>query len=169
MKTLATLAAIVMTIIVAGPTHAALIQPGEPFPSWSLRDHEGQVVTSEELAGKRYLLWFYPAAMTPGCTAEGLALRDTHERFAAEGVEILGVSFDEPEKNARFVKTHAFPYRLLTADSETAMEVGATSSPQQKYARRISYLVGEDGRVLRSYGTVMPSSHADQVLSDLKM
>jgi len=59
-------------------------------------------VTSRDLAGKPYLLWFYPRAMTPGCTAEGDALRDQFAAFQARGVDILGVSFDVPADNATF-------------------------------------------------------------------
>lgn len=167
MKTFVRIATIALSLVAAAPSDASMIAAGEPFPAWSLRDHEGKTVSSKDLAGTRYLLWFYPAAMTPGCTAEGQGLRDAHEQFAAQGVEIFGISFDEPEKNKRFVKAHGFPYRLLTADADLAMKVGAASSPEQTYARRISYLVGEDGRVLRAYDDVTPSSHAEQVLTDV--
>ena len=167
-KTVVILATLAAALFVARPADAAMIAVGEPFPAWSLSDHEGKTVSSKDLAGKRYLMWFYPAAMTPGCTVEGQTLRDANERFAAEGVEIFGISFDEPAKNARFVEAENFPYQLLTTDADFAMKVGAASSPQQSYARRISYLVGEDGRVLQAYSSVSPSSHAEQVLADAK-
>lgn len=167
MKTFVTLATLALSLFAAVPAEASMLAAGEPFPDWSLRDHEGKTVSSKDLAGKRYLLWFYPAAMTPGCTAEGQALRDAHEQFSAEDVVIFGISFDEPEKNARFVEAHGFPFRLLTADADLAMKVGAASSPEQSYARRISYLVGGDGRVLRAYADVSPASHAEQVLADV--
>ncbi|MEW6268476.1 MAG: peroxiredoxin, partial [Thermodesulfobacteriota bacterium] len=126
----------------------------------------GKTVTSGELAGKTYLLWFYPKAMTPGCTAEGNALRDSFPELRARGVEVLGVSFDEPAENERFVAAQQFPFRLLSDDGSLAIQVGAADSRDQATARRISYLVGPDGKVLRAYGTVNPASHAQEVLRD---
>lgn len=131
-----------------------------------MRDHTGAQVSSRDLAGKTYLLWFYPRAMTPGCTTEGNALRDSFPALAARGVEVLGVSFDEPAENAKFVAAQQFPFRLLTDDGSLAVQVGAAGSRDQATARRISYLVGADGKVLRAYGSVIPARHAQEVLRD---
>jgi peroxiredoxin Q/BCP len=140
---------------------------GDAFPAWNLIDHSGKRVSSRELAGKKYLLWFYPKAMTPGCTAEGDGLRDKFSDLQQAGVEVLGVSFDMPRDNARFVREQGFPFRLLSdIDRTLATAVGAADSPQQPVARRISYLVSSEGKVLHVYGTVEPTSHAAEVLRD---
>ena len=145
-----------------------LLTAGASFPVWELSDHTGASVRSRDLAGKTYLLWFYPRAQTPGCTAEGQALRDRYADFRARGAEILGVSFDTPADNAAFVEAEGFPFRLLSdEDRALALAVGAATSPSQPAARRISYLVGADGRVLEAYGTVNPAAHAGEVLADL--
>jgi len=140
---------------------------GAAFPNWNLVDHNWQKVSSRDLAGKKYLLWFFPKAMTPGCTAEGDGLRDRFAELQKAGVEVLGVSFDPPRNNARFVQQQGFPFRLLSdTDRTLSMAVGAADSPQQPVARRISYLIGADSKVLRVYGTVDPRSHAAEVLRD---
>jgi peroxiredoxin Q/BCP len=145
-----------------------LLKEGDPFPAWSLRDQTGTVVPSQSLAGKPYLLWFYPKAQTPGCTAEGRGLRDRFEDFRSRGVEIVGVSFDEPAANAEFVKAEGFQFRLLSdTDHVLATAVGARSSNLQLFASRVSYLVGADGKVLKVYGEVTPATHAGEVLQDL--
>jgi peroxiredoxin Q/BCP len=150
----------------AGPE--GTLNPGEPFPAWSMQDHTGAAVKSADLAGKRYLLWFYPRALTSGCTTEGCALRDSFAEFQRLGVDVLGVSFDATDKNAEFVKEHQFPFRLLTdADKSVAISVGAADSDKRLFPRRISYLVGPDGKVLRAYNKVDPATHARQVLDDL--
>ncbi len=150
----------------AGPD--GTLNPGEKFPVWSLTDATGATVKSQDLAGKTYLLWFYPKAMTSGCTAEGCALRDNFTEFTTLKVEVLGVSFDRPEKNAEFIQTNRFPFRLLSdGDKSLAIAVGAADSSKRLFARRISYLVGPDGRVLKAYNDVDPSVHARQVLADL--
>jgi thioredoxin-dependent peroxiredoxin len=140
---------------------AAMLEPGEPFPAWTAIDHTGATVRSSDLAGTPYLLWFYPKAMTRGCTAEGCALRDSFGDFQGAGVQVLGMSFDDPADNAAF--------RLLSDTTrELGVAVGAADSTEAKYARRVSYLVGADGTVLKAYAQVDPSTHAQQVLEDLK-
>ena len=145
-----------------------MLKPGDTFPAWALADQTGATVTSQSLAGKTYLLWYYPKAMTSGCTAEGCALRDSYAEFDKLAVTILGVSFDEPKDNAAFVAEHKFPFRLLSdTKKELAVAVGAADSPARLWARRISYLVGPDGKVLKAYTDVAPSKHAAEVLADL--
>ena len=149
-------------------TAGELLRVGDPFPDWRLPDQTGTPVAAKDLAGKTYLLWFYPKAQTPGCTAEGRGLRDRAADFHARGVEIVGVSFDAPAANAAFVKAEGFPFRLLS-DSEhmLAIAVGAADAVDAPVAKRISYLVGPDGKVLRVYGAVTPASHAADVLADV--
>lgn len=148
----------------AGP----LLKVGDTFPPWTLPDQTGAPVSSADLAGKSYLLWFYPKAMTPGCTAEGRGLRDEVDDFRKQGVEILGISFDDPAANAAFVQAEGFPFRLLSDQDRTlAVRVGAADSTSAPIARRISYLVGTDGKVRQVHATVNPGSHAKDVLSGL--
>ncbi len=154
---------------VAAPVHAGgLLAVGDAFPTWSLTDQTGATVSSSDLAGKRYLLWFYPKAMTPGCTAEGRSLRDQIDAFRAKGIDIFGVSFDDPAANAAFATAEQFPFRLLSDQQRAlAVQVGAAESAGAPVARRISYLVGADGKVLQVHDTVNPASHAKDVLGGL--
>jgi peroxiredoxin Q/BCP len=163
------LAAMCLACIFDKAARADLLPAGEEFPAWELTDQASRPVSSKSLAGKRYLLWFYPKAMTPGCTAEGRGLRDEYEEFRKQDVEILGVSFDTPEENARFVAAEGFPFRLLSdTDRSLAVRVGAASSPAQAVPRRISYLVGPDGKVIEAFASVDPESHAEEVLGKVR-
>lgn len=158
----------VLLLLATSPALAEMLGEGAEFPEWTLVDQNGEEVSSKDYAGQRYLLWFYPKASTPGCTAEGRGLRDGFEAFEKEDVAILGVSFDEPEENATFAKENDFPFPLLSdRDRSLAVSVGATDSPDRSHARRISYLVGADGKVLRAYDDVSPATHASEVLEDL--
>jgi peroxiredoxin Q/BCP len=95
-------------------------------------------------------------------------LRDHFAEFQKQGVEILGVSFDTPKDNAAFASAEHFPFRLLSdGNRELAAAVGAADSSAQPLPRRISYLVGPDGKVLRVYAGVNPTTHAQEVLQDL--
>ena len=145
-----------------------MLKPGDAFPAWQLVDHTGAKFSSADLAGKTYLLWYFPKAMTSGCTKEGCTLRDNYAAFQKASVEVLGVSFDEPAKNAEFVKEEKFPFRLLSDTSKSlAVAVGAADSTSRMWARRISYLVGPDGKVVKAYPDVDPAKHAGEVLADI--
>jgi len=151
------------------PASAAMLAPGTAFPVWKLSDQAGRERSSAELAGKPYLIWFYPRASTPGCTAEGRGLRDAYAQIQAAGFTVIGVSFDAPADNAAFATSEKFPFPLLSDRRRTlALAVDAADSPAQSVARRISYLVGGDGKVLVAYDAVDPSTHAAQVLADLR-
>lgn len=155
--------------VVGSTAHAAgLLAPGEPFPAWSLTAHDGRRVESASLQGRTYLLWFYPKAMTPGCTREGQGIRDRWVDFQKLGVEVFGVSFDPPSVNAEFRQRESFPFPLLSDEQRSlAVAVGAASSSSAWFPRRISYLVGPDGKVRRVYDSVNPATHAGDVLGDL--
>jgi peroxiredoxin Q/BCP len=162
--------ALLLLLALVGPAHAAgLLARGDAFPTWSLVDQNGVKVSSRDMAGKPYLVWFYPKAMTPGCTAEGQGLRDSFAAFQDRHVEILGVSFDAPADNKTFVEEQRFPFRLLSdTDRALAVAVGVADSPSQPVAKRISYLVGADGKVRAVYANVTPATHAKDVLADLR-
>jgi peroxiredoxin Q/BCP len=170
MKRKLALSPLVAVLFAAVAIGQSTLRPGDAFPDWSLVDQNGATLSSADLRGKRYLLWFYPKAMTPGCTAEGRGLRDDFDEFQKLGVDILGVSFDAPKDNAEFVRTEKFPFRLLSdSDHKLAVAVGAALSADQGFASRISYLVGADGKVVKVYDSVQPSAHASQVLGDLRV
>ncbi len=164
----AVVAALVATLAGASGARADLLAAGAAFPAWELPDQASTTVRSQDLAGKTYLLWFYPKARTPGCTREAQALRDEHAKLVAAGVTVLGVSFDAPEANAEFVLEESLPFRLLSDRERTlAVAVGAASSKSAFFAKRISYLVGPDATVRKAYADVDPATHAAEVLADV--
>lgn len=169
MKWLALMATAAGFLLSGAVFAGGMLKPGDPFPAWELPNQNGTTVSSKEYVGKTYLLYFYPKAMTSGCTTEGCALRDNYTGFEEAGVQILGVSFDDPKDNAEFAAKYKFPFMLLSDTKRIlAVEVGAADSPSRIVARRISYLVGPDGKVLTTYADVTPAKHASEVLSDLE-
>lgn len=147
---------------------AGMLAAGAPMPDFALPDQHGNLVKSSDLAGKTYLLWFYPKAMTPGCTTEARGLRDEYRDLQAAGVTVLGVSFDGSDSNDKFATTESLPFPLLSdKDRKLAVAVGAADSERSWFARRISYLVGPDGKVVKAYDHVDPDTHAKQVLADV--
>jgi thioredoxin-dependent peroxiredoxin len=145
-----------------------MLKAGDEAPDFTLSTHEGKALRLSSLRGKKVLLWFYPQANTPGCTTEGCSLRDNYNYYEENGVAVLGVSFDPVEDNAAFARKFAFPFTLLSdPDRKVGMAYGACDSPKAAYPERISYVIDEEGRVLRAYPQVDPRIHAAEVLADL--
>ena len=95
-------------------------------------------------------------------------MRDRSAETERAGLEVLGVSFDSVDENRAFAEKFDFPFRLLCdTDRAVGMAYGAARSADEGYARRISYVIGEDGNVLLAYKKVDPQGHLDQVLGDL--
>ena len=95
-------------------------------------------------------------------------MRDHADRVNAAGLQVLGISFDSVEDNRAFAEKFHFPFRLLCdVDRSVGMAYGAADTSDADYAKRISYVIGEDGRILHAYPKVDPNAHLDQVLGDL--
>jgi peroxiredoxin Q/BCP len=148
-----------------------MIPMGQPAPDFEVPDHTGRKVRLSEHRGRRVLLWFYPEADTPGCTKEGCAFRDLKGELAARGVDVFGVSFDAVPKNAAFVEKYGFNFPLLSdTDRAVGKAYGALLEPDAPRARRVSYLIGADGRVEKTYGfdvKMDAAAHPAEVLKDV--
>ena len=145
-----------------------MLEPGNPFPKFSLTAHDGSTVASDDLAGSPYLVYFYPKADTPGCTKEACTFRDSWDAVQAAGLQVFGVSYDSPKNNQKFADRYHLQFLLLSdSDRGLAKAVGA-SSILLPVPKRISYLVGADGTVLKAYPKVSPAAHAAEVLADLE-
>jgi peroxiredoxin Q/BCP len=148
-----------------------MIAVGQQAPDFEVQDHTGRKVKLSDFRGRRVLLWFYPEADTPGCTKEGCGFRDHKTEFTKKGVEILGVSFDAPEKNADFVRKYGFNFPLLSdTDRRVGMAYGAAENAEQPRAKRVSYLIDANGRVEKVYGfeaKMDAAAHPAVVLQDV--
>jgi thioredoxin-dependent peroxiredoxin len=148
-----------------------MIEPGQPAPDFVARDHNGNTVRLSSLLGRRVILWFYPEADTPGCTKEGCNFRELKPKFDDKGVEILGISFDAVPKNAAFAQKFAFNFRLLSdTDQSIGRAYGATREDSATRPKRVSYLIGKDGRVEKTYGfdkKMDAEAHPAEVLNDV--
>jgi peroxiredoxin Q/BCP len=145
-----------------------MLKPGDNAPDFTAMTHAGQPLSLSSLRGSKILLWFYPQAGTPGCTTEGCSLRDNYNYYQENNIVVLGVSFDPMEDNAAFAAKFDLPFVLLCdTERKVGLAYGACDNPKAAYAERISYLIDEQGRVLRVYPQVDPRIHAAEVLADL--
>jgi len=144
-----------------------MIEAGSPFPDFSLVAHDGSTISSDGLEGTPFLVYFYPKADTPGCTKEACSFRDSWAGVQMAGLRVFGVSYDKPETNRKFAEKYGLQFLLLSDRDKTLASAVGAKTILIPVPKRISYLVGADGLVLKAFPKVDPSRHAAEVLSDL--
>ena len=146
---------------------------GDPAPDFSLTADDGSVVSSESLAGSRYVLYFYPKDDTPGCTAQACGLRDSWSRVTGTGIQLFGVSPDSVKSHMKFREKYALPYRLLSDSEHGLAEAYGVWIEKTNYGRtyhgneRSTFVVGTDGRIEHVLAQVKATEHVDQLMEAL--
>jgi peroxiredoxin Q/BCP len=143
---------------------------GTPAPDFTLPDQEGTPVALSGLRGKWVALYFYPKADTPGCTTEACEFRDNIFAFEEIGATIIGVSIDKVQDQKKFAEKYSLPFPLLAdSDGTVAGLYGVMQNlGVMKIAKRQSFLIDPEGRIVKHYTSVDPKAHSQQVLADLK-
>jgi peroxiredoxin Q/BCP len=143
-----------------------MLQPGTEAPAFTVNDHNGNSINLKDYLGKKLVLWFYPKADTPGCTMEGQGFRDDFKKFEEKGIQVFGVSLDNEKDNKAFAEKFLFSYPLLCdVNKDIALAYHAIKSADDKYAARISYVIGEDGKILESIENVDTKKHSNDLCS----
>ena len=147
-----------------------MLQADQPFPSFSLPNQDGNVVTLGDFAGKWLVVYFYPKDDTPGCTIQGQSFTAAHADYAAAGVNVVGVSQDDAPSHKRFCNKFGFTIDLLAdtnADLLKACGVGQSEYKGNMYWDRTSFVVGPDGILRKVYEKVSPQGHERVLLDDI--
>ena len=143
-----------------------MLQPGTEAPAFSVNDHNGNSINLKDYLGKKIVLWFYPKADTPGCAMEGQGFRDDFKKFEEKGIQVFGVSLDNEKDNKAFAEKYSFSYPLLCdVNKDIALAYHAIKSSDDQYAARISYVIGEDGKILESIESVDTKNHSNDLCS----
>lgn len=133
---------------------------GDRLPAVTVLDDEGNPCDTAGLLGSRLILYFYPKDDTPGCTSEASQFRDLYARFQEKKARIVGVSRDSSESHRRFKTKYSIPFTLL-ADTESKLYKALGVSA------RTTFLIGEDGTIVKVWPKVNVATHADEVLESL--
>lgn len=150
------------------------LKAGEKAPLFSLPDQDGEEISSKDFKDQRVLIYFYPKAMTPGCTVQACNLRDNFEDFKKYNVAIIGISTDKPEKLSRFAEKELLNFTLLSDEThEVAQAFGVWGQKEfmgKTYdgIHRISFLIGKDGNIDHVFDDFKTSNHHEVVLDYLK-
>ncbi|RYU13006.1 thioredoxin-dependent thiol peroxidase [Nocardioides iriomotensis] len=149
------------------------LEPGDRAPDFTLPTDTGETVTLSDLQGKKVIVYFYPAAMTPGCTKQACDFTDSLDSLHASGYEVLGVSPDKPEKLAKFRERDGLTITLLSDADKKVMKAWGAYGEKKLYGKvvegviRSTLVIGEDGRVEVAQYNVKATGHVAKLRKDL--
>jgi thioredoxin-dependent peroxiredoxin len=157
------------TVSACGPVKrpdggTGLLPVGAVAPDFEGHDVTGKTVRLSEQLGHAAVVYFYPKDGTPGCTTEACAFRDAFKRYDQRGIVIFGVSRDSDDSHKEFRAHHALPFPLV-ADEDGTVDRAYGVPSLLGMSKRVTFLVGADGKIARVWPDVDPGVHADAVLA----
>lgn len=144
----------------------APLSAGMPAPDVKLAVHTGEELSLAGLRGKPVVVYFYPKDDTPGCTVEAQEIRDLYEDMKRTGAVVIGVSTDGRDSHRAFAEKHALPFLLASDESGEVSKAFGVPLKNGRSAR-VTFVIGADGRVKRSFPQVTPRGHAAELLAAL--
>ena len=149
------------------------LEPGDEAPDFTLTDADGKQVTLSSLRGQQVIVYFYPAAMTPGCTKEACDFRDSIQSLAAAGMTVLGISPDAPAKLAKFRDRDHLNFPLLSDPDREVQQAYGAYGEKKLYGKttvgviRSTFVVDEAGKIAHAYYNVKATGHVERLRKDL--
>jgi peroxiredoxin Q/BCP len=147
---------------------------GKKIPSFRATATNGETITNKDLAGKPFVIYFYPKDDTPGCTLEGQGFRDHHSRFERLGVRVLGVSRDSIASHEKFRAKHSLPFDLIADEDERLCQQFGVIKEKNMYGKktlgieRSTFLVDGEGVLRKEWRKVKVDGHVSEVLDAAK-
>ena len=154
---------------------SARLTVGDPAPDFTLRDSAGDRVSLADYRGHNVVVYFYPAASTPGCTKEACDFRDNLASLASHGYSVLGISPDQPEKIAKFAANEALTFPLLSDADHAVAEAWGAWGEKKNYGKvyegliRSTFVVDERGTISLAQYNVRATGHVAKLRRDLKL
>jgi peroxiredoxin Q/BCP len=149
------------------------LQPGDRAPEFTLPDADGKETSLADLRGRKVIVYFYPAASTPGCTKQACDFRDNLNSLKSAGYAVLGISPDSPAKQARFRDEERVNFPLLCDPSREVLEAYGAYGEKQLYGKtvtgviRSTFVIDEDGAVEQAQYNVKATGHVAKLRKDL--
>jgi len=148
-----------------------MLKVGDKVPDFSAKDQDGNTINLSDYKGKKLVVFFYPKANTPGCTAEACNLRDNYKELQAQGYELLGVSADSEKKQSNFKNKYEFPFPLLADEDHTVINTFGVWGPKKFMGReydgihRTTFVIDGEGVVENVIEKVKTKDHAAKILA----
>ena len=151
------------------------LEAGDTAPAFTLPDADGNEVSLADYAGKKVIVYFYPAASTPGCTKQACDFRDSLAELNGEGIEVIGISPDKPAKLAKFRDAEELNFPLLSDPEKATLEAWGTFGEKKMYGKtgqgviRSTFLVDEAGKIEVAQYNVRATGHVAKLRRDLSV
>jgi thioredoxin-dependent peroxiredoxin len=149
------------------------LAPGDPAPDFTLPDADGHEVSLASLRGQRVIIYFYPAAMTPGCTKQACDFRDSKSDLSDAGFAVLGISPDSPAKLAKFRDKENLTFPLLADPDRVVLKAYGAYGEKMLYGKksvgviRSTFVIGADGKIEEARYGVKATGHVARLRQDL--
>jgi peroxiredoxin Q/BCP len=149
------------------------LSPGDPAPDFTLTSDTGEEVSLAGLRGRKVIVYFYPAAMTPGCTKEACDFTDSLDGLRGAGYEVLGISPDDPARLAAFRERDGLTITLLSDPDRAALTAYGAFGEKSMYGKKVqgvirsTFVIDEQGRVELAQYNVKASGHVAKLRKDL--
>jgi thioredoxin-dependent peroxiredoxin len=149
------------------------LEPGDAAPDFALADADGNEVSLSSLRGQRVIIYFYPAAMTPGCTKQACDFRDSKQDLSDAGYTVLGISPDIPAKLAKFRERDGLTFPLLSDPDLGVLKAYGAYGEKLLYGKksigviRSTFVIDADGKIERAYYAVKATGHVARLRKDL--
>ena len=146
------------------------LKVGDKLPEFIAIDENGNNVNSTDWVGKKTIIFFYPRANTPGCTAEACNLRDNFKELSEMGYQLIGVSADNPKKQKNFIDKYKLPFTLLADEKKVVIESFGVWGPKKFQGReydgihRMTFLINESGIIEKVIDKVKTKNHSAQII-----
>lgn len=146
------------------------LEVGHQAPVYLGKDQDGIEHNLKDYSGKKLVVFFYPKANTPGCTAEACDLRDNFARFQTNNYELLGVSADNPKAQGNFKNKYEFPFPLIADEDKTVIQSFGVWGPKKFMGKeydgihRTTFIIDENGKIEEVISSVKTKAHTDQIL-----
>lgn len=146
------------------------LKKGDKAPDFSGKDQDGNTHTLADYNGKKLVVFFYPKANTPGCTAEACDLSENYGRFKANNYELLGVSADSADKQGKFRNKYSFPFPLIADEDKSVINAFGVWGPKKFMGReydgihRTTFIINEKGIIDEVIEKVKTKTHTAQIL-----
>ncbi len=150
-----------------------MVAEQEFAPDFTLTSDEGEEITLAQFRGRKVVLYFYPKDDTPGCTKEACSFRDDYSLFALKGAVVIGVSPDSADSHQKFRAKYGLPFYLLSDPDHRVAEMYGAWGEKRMYGRtyegilRSTFVIDEEGKVVKAFRNVKPEGHAQEVLAYL--
>lgn len=146
------------------------LKEGDKAPDFQAKDQDGNLLSLNDFKGKKLVLFFYPKASTPGCTAQACNLRDNYEFFQKKGYDILGVSADSGKRQQNFKEKYNLPFPLLADEDREVINSYGVWGPKKFMGKeydgihRTTFVIDENGMIEDVIGKVKTKEHSAQIL-----